>query len=537
MLRGLLLVIAALSALAQDAGAISGLVLDDLSVPVPSLKIVLTSTQDRTVRLTATTNAAGEFRFDGLVPRTYTATVEDNQPYRAPNSAIDRGAFQASTVRAGETSRIQFSVFRPAVITGTIRDTYGDPIPNTTVQVMRYTIQDRRLYLGVGASGRTDDRGIYRISGIRPGRYYVQVAVRPTPTSQTTTLPTFYGNTTERSRAKPIAITAGAQIDGMDVTVAAVRTYTLRGRLFFKDGSPVVGDQLMVIPNDGSMGQGGPVLQTANDGTFTTRLVPGRYAVVPGGSPVRISSAKGPPPPEVRGYHPITVANADLSVDLTVSAGEQVTGTIQIEGGSPLSESMRATISLRSLEPTDLAGPRTINVTAKPDGSFEFSKLIPTRYFLSVSSTSPETYFKSINGERVTLSQPVFLDIKFDTPSKLDIVLSTKVATISGKLPVRALVVARPILDSDPDAWNPYAIQTATSQPDGAFRLAGLAPGKYSVTAFDATHPEVENLIFDPAFLRQFEGTTLELAEDARAGVEPTIIPRQAIAEVFARLP
>src|SRR6185295_10615941 len=70
---------------------------------------------------------------------------------------------------------VTLSIHKGGVITGTIRDELGQPMQGATAQVMQYralTNGERRL-AQMGASERTDDRGVYRIFGLSPGEYFV----------------------------------------------------------------------------------------------------------------------------------------------------------------------------------------------------------------------------------------------------------------------------------------------------------------------------------------------------------------------------
>ena len=71
--------------------------------------------------------------------------------------------------------RVDFSLPRGAVISGRVLDEYGDPMPDVRVQALRsqFVQGQRRLMSAGGRSDSTDDTGVYRISGLPPGQYYV----------------------------------------------------------------------------------------------------------------------------------------------------------------------------------------------------------------------------------------------------------------------------------------------------------------------------------------------------------------------------
>ena len=95
---------------------------------------------------------------------------------------------------------VEIRMWRHAVITGTVLDEAGEPVIGIRVQAMGGGhVAGRRRY-GAGASGTTDDRGVYRIAQLVPGDYLVAVP------SKQTSIPTevmdvfFAGGTTRAQR-------------------------------------------------------------------------------------------------------------------------------------------------------------------------------------------------------------------------------------------------------------------------------------------------------------------------------------------------
>lgn len=66
-------------------------------------------------------------------------------------------------------------LWRPAALGGTVIDERGEPIVNVYVRVIAQRRVAGATHLVAGPSTLTDDRGRYRISGLRPGRFFVSV--------------------------------------------------------------------------------------------------------------------------------------------------------------------------------------------------------------------------------------------------------------------------------------------------------------------------------------------------------------------------
>ena len=77
-----------------------------------------------------------------------------------------------------ELTNLVVRMSRGAVITGTITSQNGEPTPNARVSLMKYVYSaqtgERMLQPG-GGSASSDDRGVYRIFGVAPGEYFVQL--------------------------------------------------------------------------------------------------------------------------------------------------------------------------------------------------------------------------------------------------------------------------------------------------------------------------------------------------------------------------
>jgi hypothetical protein len=70
---------------------------------------------------------------------------------------------------------IRLVVWKFAAITGRVTDEHGDPAPDVRVNALQREMVSGRLSLTRAASAWTDDRGMYRIAGLKPGGYLVGV--------------------------------------------------------------------------------------------------------------------------------------------------------------------------------------------------------------------------------------------------------------------------------------------------------------------------------------------------------------------------
>ncbi|HLM58183.1 MAG TPA: carboxypeptidase-like regulatory domain-containing protein [Pyrinomonadaceae bacterium] len=144
----------------------------------------------------AATDARGEFRFRGVRPGRYFVAV-DQPGLLSPVSLLDFEELRTGgSYDAAEVGRY-FDVFevdgkadkevtararRGAAITGRVTYADGEPAPGITVHVMRRSGgQLVRIVTGMSRGAlsvgvRTDDRGLYRASGLPPGEYVLAVS-------------------------------------------------------------------------------------------------------------------------------------------------------------------------------------------------------------------------------------------------------------------------------------------------------------------------------------------------------------------------
>ena len=124
----------------------------------------------------ATTDDEGRFAFQGLpagrftVSASKTGFVNTTFGQRKPGSGRPGTPIQLAD---GQKAQIALQLPKGGVISGTVLDEQGDPVPGTQLRVMRYSFQNGRRTLGQTSGGSTDDRGMYRVYGLQPGDYVV----------------------------------------------------------------------------------------------------------------------------------------------------------------------------------------------------------------------------------------------------------------------------------------------------------------------------------------------------------------------------
>src|ERR1700687_5240969 len=94
-----------------------------------------------------------------------------------------------------------------------------------------------RLLVQTGLARLTDDRGRYRIYGLKPGEYLVSAMVGQVIPFQATAdlpgyAPTYFPGTWNPRDARPIAVDVAQQLTGIDTALARVPTARIAGTAF-----------------------------------------------------------------------------------------------------------------------------------------------------------------------------------------------------------------------------------------------------------------------------------------------------------------
>jgi hypothetical protein len=157
---------------AVGTGEISGVVMSAGAQPQPVRRVIVSLSGDIPLR-SVVTDDAGRFSFGRLPAGAFYVTAKKSAyldtEYGSPRPGL---AGSRVALAAGERRSITLTMFRGAVIAGTLRDPSGLPLSGVTVSA----VSTRLVAQGVGftpESATTDDRGNYRIYGLLPGEYVV----------------------------------------------------------------------------------------------------------------------------------------------------------------------------------------------------------------------------------------------------------------------------------------------------------------------------------------------------------------------------
>ena len=166
----------------------------------------------------------------------------------SPEFSLTENQQRVLILTAGENvGAIDFALVRGGVITGKVTSSDNQPLIEASIS---YTVE--RIDEAGNQSSRTDaryqtdDRGIYRLFGLVPGKYKVSVTrdVTTAFSQPARFTPTYYPATTDPSKATIIEVTEGSEFTGIDINVElnenSSEKFTVKGRILDGvNGQPV----------------------------------------------------------------------------------------------------------------------------------------------------------------------------------------------------------------------------------------------------------------------------------------------------------
>ncbi len=491
--------------------------------------------QDQSQNLIQTvTDENGIYRFTGLraggyrvMPMTETlVTAAGNaQGFGAAGNPPQGfgGAGKAVTVSDGQVvSQIDFAMARGGIITGRVTDNNGRPIiaERINLTTVNETGQARPAFGGNRAGVETDDRGVYRAYGLPAGKYLVSAGndggnrIAPGQARRANYPRTFYPSATEQAEAQVIEVTAGSEVEGIDIVLAGpMKAFAVAGRAIdAQTGKPVSGVPISVA-KVARGGRGAQMPGPANTGSTNEKgefriagLLPGTYSVsVPAMSFASGAATSSEYFSETTSFE---ISSDDTSgVELRVHRGASITGTVAIEGSNDPSLTARLSQLMifatsrnqgqqgqgQRQAPGQTSG-RNGMAQVGGDGIFRVSGLAPGVVRLSVNGGGfgGNGSFRLLRIERN--GAPTNGDIEIvsgESVTGVRVVVAFASAIIQGRVVIsggtlpagtRLNVTARPV-NSAASTGGGFGGggNNARLEANGQFRIENLLPGTYEV--------------------------------------------------------
>jgi len=489
----------------------------DAATNAPVRKAQLTlSLKNKPDAWTATSDGEGRFRFSNIAPGEYRLAAQargylilsgSNAPPRLRSNHV------LSLAAGVNLDGILVRLRRSAAVSGRIVDPDGDPVEKAKAQLWRISYRHgrRRLLMEDKGSASTDERGVYRISGVVPGRYYLSAHSWEHPDwfpNDARYIRSYYPGTLDLAAASPIELASGAELEDINLKLHEVETVQVSGQVM-------------------SLAEAYVILHPASiaDINVTTTSIPpdGRFRfdrILPGAYNVRVITRANP---SEWTYRPLSVAPAgEQSLTITPNPLLSITGQIRVDGGGGTMDFSKVRIWLTPLFPsTTLEHSKDVS----RDGRFQIANLPGGGYRVWCTGIPANFYLKTVRAGGRDWSGRM-LDLTSGAPAQLEVLLDPMAATAAGTVflpgsdqPAQEVTVV--LIPQDRErSDDPFAYPKAITEKSGKFAIGNIPPGDYKAIALE----EAEEV--DPDFLRPLEAkaVAVTLAENGQAGIKLTLI-------------
>lgn len=466
--------------------------------------------------LIAWTNGRGEFQFKDVPTGKYFVTV--NAPGIIRSGPFDseeaKRDLTSVTVDGTPQSEVVVRVKRGGAISGKVTYADGDPVVNASIRPFRK--KDAKwipVYVGGPSTDRvlTDERGVYRISGVSPGEYLIGAAEQKMGIELTAQddpeggrllnrgllAGTYYDGATSLSGAMVLRVESGDELTDINITLVERPVHRISGVVSFKgDNRPVARARISLKRKDEELDSSSdleePVVNTDEEGRFIfdevsegiytlTVTPPQAYSRGYGDDQSALKVNTDPTKKFVAKHLELNVAGTDLTnVIIEVSSGRRISGVVTVDGGKSLPRNIFVLLEAVGGERRDqLSGP------TQPDGIFTLEGIPSGRYYLRTGvPPNNEYYTKSVMHGRSDLTREPLTIKESEDISNVRIVISPNVARLSGRVlasdgksPERGVAILFVSADSVEQKTMNRRMYGFTNA-DGGFRVSG-APGEY----------------------------------------------------------
>jgi hypothetical protein len=499
----------------SNLAAVEGKVVDANTGAPVKRAIVRLRMANGLYNLNALTDVSGAFHIDGAQPGKYAATA-----------SADGYVSSASTLFTAEAGAkitgVEVRIAPLGVIAGKILDENDEPMAGVSVMAVRYVHLNGAKVLQPLNAAQSDDRGLYRMFDLQPGRYFLVATARSRMSRPNlaqggerihSTVPevgygmVIYPGVTAFSETAPHEMKAGAEWSGVNFKLHTRPEHHIRGRVV---GGPQGGranvqaeycDEVGV-PNAASASF------SRQDGTFDILAVTGNYCLTvrePGRSGIALRQ-------------PVTLKDDDINgLTLAPPASFSVKGTVFIDGTPPSGAVGRLRIGLRR------TGPNQDQAAAANDLTFQIDNIFPGEYRVEVQGTN-QLYIKSMTYGANDITGGVIANTQPGTA--LTIVLGADPGSIQGTVQPGVLEPGTPLIiaaiPDDGHAARSDLYHSTQSAADGSFALAALPPGDYKLYALQSQDSDDAD---DRDLLKLLEGSASAVTVHAGMTEQVHVVP------------
>ncbi len=464
----------------------------------PTIEMLLKRAQ----QFKASTDYEGRYRLTGLQAGRY--RVKPFAPSHTATTLADLDQEHALSLADGETmENIDFALARGGVITGRVLKADGRPLIGETVvftlmeDAKKPELNDEdedgnedaiSLTIFGGSDFKTDDRGVYRIYGLMPGRYMLRVggSGRRVDDRQRYNAATYYPGVADMAKATLVEVPPGGEVAGIDIKLGLPsQTFRALGRVIDAETNKPVPNT--IVASGPMPGNRDSVSYTSATGLSNEKGEFRIDGVIPGQHMAYASFGSEGQSEFYSERVVFEIKNADVTgLVIKLHRGLSMSGIAVVEGTGNESISQ---LELMAINSAENGQPGFSRSKINPDGSFQFRGLSPGKAQVMISYYSSESKFAIARVERSGVEQKG--DIELETGEQvtdLRIVLYYASASLRGQVKIEGGALSK-------DAYMTVSAfrrgqheqeragtMTIPVDRSGRFEFEEMIPGEYEIT-------------------------------------------------------
>ena len=522
----------------EQLSYIEGVVVDQASkAPIPRA-LVTASLVGSSESVLTRTDPSGRFRIRGLEAGDYSLGIEKRGYLRYSYGSLPGAWSRAylSVKRGFPVEDLRLEMRRPGVLTGCVTDENGEPFADSQVEVRCVAPIEDEFSCSTGGQTKADDRGVFRIYNLRPGRYVISAK----PQSRNSGilhhqpslndpdgrlldmgyLKTYYPYAFDRSQAGLVDVHCGSETSGIEIRLDVVKTLGVSGQVITpsKPKNAHTNVSLQSLSKGEYQDSHNQSYQDREGGFAFDGLAPSEYVLIAeykdGGARVVDSLRFELTDTPLRG------------IELRPRHGVTVRGRVSFDDRDVKPDELMIYVSVRqegALESVTKRGEQ-----ADLDGSFAIHGVLPGTYRFSaaVYGAAGVNYY----------TDAVFVDAKPIAEEGLLVSEGTGIQGIEVRVArtvsLRAVVLGQDLEPipgaivvlsaSQGDFSDPV---TALANGEGRFRIHGVIPGERMLFAFPQGTSGAQ---ITPELLRTVKshGHEIEVKKESTEEVELSLIER-----------
>jgi len=460
----------AMAAQAQASCAVQGTIVDGVSGNGLARVRVYAVSEGNAAAVLRRSGEGGRFCFEQLTAGKYRVEARRSGYLDGEGPAVE-------VARGRAMPDVRVKLLRRPVVSGTVLRPDGQPAPGSELSVWR---RNRTGPYQVSII-ETDDRGMFRLSDLAPGTYYLSAKRNLQANDQRTVeylnnkgerprvqeAPTYFPGVLAFAEARPIVLKAGQEVNGILIGLREGTPRRLSGRVvgFSEDLT------FEILPLE--EGQEGVSFTPAPDGQFMRGdLAPGKYVVYVDGDSRRAEQV-------------VDLTNGDVD-GMVVQPQPTFAIPVTVTGGDGSKLTLMNTGARRELHRIDHG---------------QISGLLPGVYRLWMTFP-PSWYIKSVTLKGKPVA-PDRVELSGAQDGPLEVALSSGMARIDGHL-TEATSGPVTIVLAHGEEWR-----VEQTDLEGRFTFAAVVPGKYRIYAVEGFDEDS----WDADAGAALPGTDVELAE------------------------